>query len=93
MFKKQMVLFTIALSLLATAAFAGGHEYQVTGPVLEVDASKIVVKKGKDNWEIARDASTKVEGDLAVGSKVTVYYTMAATSIEAKAAKKSKKSK
>ena len=33
--------------------------YQVTGPVVSVDANTIVVKKGKDNWTIAKDASTK----------------------------------
>ena len=45
----------------------------------------IVVQKGKEKWEIARDKDTKVTGgDLKVGSKVTVYYTMKAASIEVK---------
>jgi hypothetical protein len=59
----------------------------VTGPVLELTDSKIVVKKGKDRWEVSRDASTKVDGDLTVGSKVTIYYTMTATDVEVKAKK------
>ena len=43
-------------------------------------------KRKKDKWEIARDKDTKVTGeDLKVGSKVTVYYTMKASSIEVKA--------
>jgi hypothetical protein len=47
----------------------------------------IVVQKGKERWEIARDASTKMNGDVKVGSKVTVMYTMTATEIEAKGEK------
>ena len=88
-----------ALSLLAAASFAlsstafaaGGKTYQVTGPVLEVTDSMIAVQKGKDRWEISRDASTKVTGDLKVGEKVTVTYTMSATEVEVKAGKAGKK--
>ena len=87
-----------AFSLLAAAslafssvAFAGAKTYEVTGPVLEVNDSMIVVQKGKDRWEINRDANTKVTGDVKVGDKVTVYYTMTATDIEAKAKKSAAK--
>jgi hypothetical protein len=45
----------------------------------------IVVQKGKDKWEIAKDATTKVKGDLKVGTKVTIQYEMKATDIEVKA--------
>ena len=69
---------------------AGGKTYQVTGPVLEMNDTMIAVQKGKDRWEIARDASTKVTGDLKVGAKVTITYTMAATEIEAKPEKAAK---
>lgn len=48
----------------------------------------IVVQKGKDKWQIGRDAATKVTGDLKVGSKVTIEYTMKAAAVEAKEAKK-----
>jgi hypothetical protein len=44
--------------------------------------------KGKDKWELNRDAATKVTGDLKVGSKVTIEYTMKATTVEVKADKK-----
>lgn len=47
----------------------------------------IAVQKGKDRWEIARHASTKVTGNLKVGSKVTIEYRMTATSVEVKAEK------
>ncbi|GAW67019.1 hypothetical protein GPEL0_01f2627 [Geoanaerobacter pelophilus] len=74
--------------------FAGTTKtYQVTGPVLEVKDDMIVVQKGKEKWEIARDKDTKVTGGLQVGSKVTVTYTMKAATIDAKAAAKAGKKK
>jgi hypothetical protein len=87
-----------AFSLLAAAsfafssvAFAGAKTYEVTGPVLEVNDSMIVVQKGKDRWEINRDANTKVTGDVKVGDKAHVTYTMSATNVEVKAGKVGKK--
>lgn len=80
--------------LAATTVFAGATKtYQVTGPVLEVKDDMIVVKKGSEKWEIARDKDAKVTGDLKVGSKVTVMYTMKATTIDVKAATKAEKKK
>ena len=58
--------------------------YQVTGPVLEVTDSKIVIQKGKEKWDIARTAESKITGDLKVGSKVTIQYTMTATTVDVK---------
>jgi hypothetical protein len=77
-------LFAVAALALASSAWA----YQVTGPVLELTDSKIVVQKGKEKWEIARTPDTKVSGDLKVGSKVTIEYTMSAKSVEVKSDKK-----
>ena len=83
-----------ALSLVfSSLAFAGAKTYEVTGPVLEVNDSMIVVQKGKDRWEINRDANTKVTGDVKVGDKVHVTYTMSATDVEVKAGKGGKKGK
>ena len=90
--KTALSLLAAASLALSSAAFAaGGKTYQVTGPVLEVNDSMIAVQKGKDRWEINRDSSTKVSGDLKVGEKVTVTYTMSATDVEVKAAKGAKK--
>jgi hypothetical protein len=72
---------------LSSLAFAAGKTYQVTGPVLEVNDTMVAVQKGKDRWELARDSSTKVTGDLKVGAKVTITYTMTATEVEVKAEK------
>jgi len=87
---KKILMLVCAFIFVATVTFAAGLKtYQVTGPVLEVKGDLIVVQKGKDKWEISRDAATKVTGDLKVGSKVTIEYTMKATIIEVKDAKKS----
>ena len=86
---KKILIFACAFLFVATVAFAAGpNKYQVTGPVLEIKGDVIVLKKGNDKWEVTRDASTKVTGDLKVGSKVTMEYKMTATKIEVKEEKK-----
>ena len=87
--KRTVGLLAAAMLLAAPMAMA----YQVTGPVLEVTDTKIVVQKGKEKWEIARDANTKVEGELKKGAKVTVEYSMTATNIAVKEEKGKAKGK
>jgi hypothetical protein len=84
------LLAAASLALSSAVLAAGGKTYQVTGPVLEVTDSMIAVQKGKDRWEVNRDANTKVTGDLKVGEKVTITYTMSATEVEVKAGKGAK---
>lgn len=94
MIKSSMWCGIIAAGVLALSGSvqAGSTKsYQVTGPVLEMNDSMIVVQKGKERWEIARDASTKMTGDVKVGAKVTIMYTMSATEVDAKAGKAAKK--
>ena len=52
--------------------------------------TKIVVQKDTEKWKIARTADTKITGDLKVGSKVTIQYTMTAATVEVKADKTEK---
>jgi hypothetical protein len=89
MIKKLMMgVVATGMVLVATSVMAGsGKTYQVTGPVLQLTDTKIIVEKGKEQWEIARTADTKVTGDLKVGSKVTIEYTMTATDVMVKADK------
>jgi hypothetical protein len=85
---------TLAAALLGVPVYAAAPKtYQVTGPVLELTSDMIVVKKGNDRWEIARDASTKVTGDLKVGSTVTIQYRMTAASVDVKGEKTAKPKK
>ncbi len=74
---------TLALTSVATAA--PSKTYQVTGPILEMNDTMVAVQKGKERWEIARNASTKADGAMKVGDKVTITYTMTATKVEVKA--------
>lgn len=86
---KKFLLSMVTVMVFVSFSFAAGpNTYQVTGPVLEVKDDMIVVQKGKEKWEIAKDAATKVEGELKVGAKVTIHYTMKAVSVEVKGAKK-----
>jgi hypothetical protein len=91
---KKVLLFAVVAVLASFGlgyAFASPKTYQATGPVLELTADTIVVQKGSEKWEIARSSSTKVTGDLKVGAKVTVQYTMSATQIDVKPATATKK--
>src|SRR5437667_4836180 len=89
--KIKIFSLTVAASLvLSGLAFAAAKTYEVTGPVLEVNDSMIVVQKGKDRWELDRDSNTKVTGDVKVGDKVTITYTMTAKDVEVKAGKAGK---
>lgn len=90
---KRILIVVVALMFVASVVFAGVNTYQVTGPVLELTKDKIVVQKGKDKWEIALDAGTKIPADVKVGSKVTIKYEMKATSIEVQAEKGKGKAK
>lgn len=87
----KRIALAIALAAAAATAQAADKTYQVTGPVVEVRDDAIVVQKGKESWEIARGADTKVSGDPKKGDKVTVMYKMTATSIEAKGGAKDAK--
>ncbi|MEA2694408.1 MAG: hypothetical protein QOJ16_3795 [Acidobacteriota bacterium] len=94
MLKKLIVAGVLTASLWTLPVHAAAPKtYQVTGPVLELTADTIVVQKGKDRWEIARDSGTKVTGDLKVGSKVTIEYRMSAASVEVKPEKGAGKTK
>ena len=81
-------LLIVLLMLSATATWAAGPKtYQVTGPILEIKGDVLVIEKGNEKWEVARDAATKVSGELKVGARVTAEYRMTANSIEVKEAK------
>ena len=90
---KRFVLLLFVVLLFASFAFAGTTSYQVTGPILEMTNDSVTVQKGKEKWEIARDKDTKIVGELKVGSKVTIHYTMKATSVEVKEGKKKEEKK
>ncbi|MCG3150404.1 MAG: hypothetical protein PCFJNLEI_03888 [Verrucomicrobiae bacterium] len=85
---KVLVLAVLLLPFAADAAKA--KSYQVTGKVVELSDTTIIVQKDDEKWEITRDANSKVTGDLKVGAKVTIQYKMTATTVEVKEDKKAK---
>ena len=90
MMKRAILLSAGALLVAAMAGAAEMKTYQVTGPVVSVTDDAIVVTKGKDNWTIGKDASTKGPA-VKPGDKVTIHYRMTATDIEVKSEPKPKK--
>lgn len=83
--KRLMIALGIVVILSVWAYARAPKDYQVTGPVLEMDGDHLVVQKGKDEkWELAYDKDTKIVGDLKVGSKVEIKYVMKAVKIEVK---------
>ena len=93
---KRILVMCLMAGLFIAAAISATAEtkvkkYQVTGPIVELTDSKIVVQTKDDgNWEISRDAETKITGELKVGAKVTVEYRMTAVAVEVKAEKAEK---
>jgi hypothetical protein len=78
-----LLALTIAAPAIATPALAAPKTYQVTGPVTALTADTITVQKGKESWELARGTAT-VPDSVKVGSKVTIMYSMTATTVTAK---------
>jgi uncharacterized protein YdbL (DUF1318 family) len=85
---KKLILVLVAITCLASSNLlaADAKNYQVTGPVLEVNPTYLVVQKGDEKWQIACDKATL--GAAKVGDKVTIQYQMVAKSVEVKADKK-----
>jgi hypothetical protein len=73
-----------ALAFNSLTAAPAAKSYQVTGPIVELTDTKIVVQKGDEKWEINRTPETKVDGSLKVGAKVTIHYTMIAKTVDLK---------
>jgi len=82
--KTAFSLIAIANFIFCSAAFAAGAKtHEVTGTVRENTPTKIVIQKGAERWEIDLDPQTKVGGEIKVGAKVTITYTMSAAKIDA----------
>ena len=90
----RLVSTTLIALFISGSVFAAAEKtYQVTGPILEVTDSTIVVDKKGEKWEVSKDAAPVVHGELKKGAKVTIKYKMVATDIEAKEEAPAKKKK
>lgn len=83
---KSLLILLVTAYLFAgsVASAASIKNYQVTGPIVSLTDTAIVVQKGDEQWEIAREAKTKSDSELKVGQKVTIHYRMVATSVDVK---------
>jgi hypothetical protein len=92
---KRMLSLAMTVGVALAIGFgagmsAAGKAYQFTGTVKTNDAGVLTVEKSAaDTWTFSTDKDTK--GTAKAGDKVTVYYRMVATEIEAKAAAPAKK--
>ena len=81
---KRIILVLSAALCLASANLlaADAKNYQVTGPVLEVNPTYIIVQHGQAKLEIVCDKATL--GDVKVGDEVRIRYQMVATVVGVK---------
>ena len=87
-YTRSIAAMVISAALLASTLGAGAKKYQVTGVVIELTDKMVVVEKPDgEKWELNRDPNAVVKGELKVGAKVTIQYTMTATNVEVKPAK------
>lgn len=82
---RRLLLVLFLSALVGGVAYTAEKSYQFTGTVKTVTGNTFTVEKSaKETWTFSTDSSTK--GTPKVGDKVTVYYKMVATEIEAKPA-------
>jgi hypothetical protein len=94
--KNRLMWGVVMVAVLAVAIAgvnaAAAKAYQFTGTVKTVTGTTFTVEKSAtETWEFSTDKDTK--GAPKVGDKVTVYYRMIATEIEAKPAAATTKKK
>jgi len=83
---RRLLFVMLLVALAGGIGYTAGKSYQFTGTVKTADKDGFTVEKtAKEVWTFSTDSATK-GGIPKVGDKVTVYYKMVATEIEAKAA-------
>ena len=84
-FLPLLLAAVLALSLATTSFAASAKKYQVTGTVITLTDDVVTVQKADgEKWELNRDPKAVVSGELKVGAKVTLMYTMTVTGGEVK---------
>jgi hypothetical protein len=79
---KKVIFLVFAFMIIAvTASAAGSKTYMLSGTVTDVKGDVFTVQKDNAKYEMTRDAAAKVNGEIKVGSKVSVAYKMTATTI------------
>jgi hypothetical protein len=74
--------------MMVTAGSAGSKNYVLDGTVTDIKENAFTIQKDNVKYDLTRDAGAMVNGEMKVGSKVTVVYKMTATKIVVKEDKK-----
>ena len=69
---KSLICVIVAGTVALSSLFA--QTATMTGKLIAVSRGSITIQTGSDQWVIQRVPSTTVNGDLTVGSTVTVTY-------------------
>jgi|WetSurMetagenome_2_1015567.scaffolds.fasta_scaffold21288_3 hypothetical protein len=86
--KKVIILACMLIFMATIAGAAGSKTYMIDGTVTDIKGDVFTIQKDTAKYEMTRDTGAKVNGDMKVGSKVTVIYKMTATTIVVKEGKK-----
>lgn len=71
----RFLILAAAVSLaLTSVGFGADQKFRADGTVQRLSSDRILVRTPVQDIEIARDAKTKVTGNLVRGMSVTVYY-------------------
>ena len=65
----------ISLLLTLVALGAGEQKFRADGSIQRISSDMILVRTNAADFEITRDAKTKVTGELRRGAAATVFYT------------------
>ena len=68
------LIATISLMLTIVAPAADAKVYKASGSIIRLSDTMLLLRTTAQDIEILRDAKTKVNGQLAKGSGVTVIY-------------------
>ena len=78
-----IAIVILVVLALAAGGYTSAKSYQFTGVVKAVDSNSLTVEKSaKETWQFELAKNTKGAAPK-VGERVTVYYKMSATEIEA----------
>jgi hypothetical protein len=81
--KLKVLAALAAVQLLVPTVFAQSSIYQITGRVVAVDSTKIILQSNHQQWVILRNDETKIVGPMRLGSIVTIDYKMLARIVQA----------
>ena len=68
------LIATISLILTMAAPAADAKVYKASGSIIRLSDTMLLLRTSAQDIEILRDAKTKINGQLAKGSGVTVIY-------------------